>query len=100
MTVRCISGSAPWNGQVSKSMTEYQIVYPSRRIVTGERLQMWADDAFANGDTEIEASSDQEAIDVLEDCGFITISTEDYRLSAPVRSDLEASFKVKLQWKS
>ena len=75
MTVRCISGSVLWNGQVSKSMTEYQLVYPSRRIVTGERLQMWAHDALANGDTEIEASTDLEAIDVLEDCGFITVST-------------------------
>jgi len=95
MTVRCISGSVLWNGQVSKSMntyfrlikdtiptglaaaasgmTEYQIVYRAGGwpAVTGANLQKWAHDALANGDTDIKAATDQEAIDVLEDCGYI-----------------------------
>ena len=68
-------------------MTEYQIVYPSHRVVTGERLQMWAHDAFANGDTDIEASTDQEAINVLEDCGFITISTQPTKMKERNQDD-------------
>lgn len=62
-----------------------------------ERYQEERGEARACGDYDFPTFIEWRQNDAYPDAERIRA---DYRLSAPVRSDLEASFKVKLQWKS
>lgn len=57
----------------------YTIVYPERRVVSAERLIMWAQDDIANGKSDVFASPDEvetveQAIRVLNDSGTVTVT--------------------------
>ena len=58
----------------------YTITYPERRAVTAETLILWASDAVANRDTDIEASAGELLNDmplvirILHDSGYATVA--------------------------
>jgi hypothetical protein len=49
------------------------LVYPEKRTVSGDTVLQWGKDAFANGEAEYDPIEVYEAVEVLEDLGYITV---------------------------
>ena len=69
-------------------MNLYPVFCGERRLVSRERLNLWASDAVANGDTDIEATNDEIASDfglcrsILSDSGYAEVLLSDPGRSA------------------
>lgn len=50
-----------------------KIIYPETKIVHEERIMMWAEDAYENGETSEKPRDVEHAIILLEDAGIITV---------------------------
>jgi len=60
-------------------MSGYLITYPEYRVVSGERLILWAQDDIANGasdmfDSPEEVTTVGQAVQVLHDSGSVTVN--------------------------
>ncbi len=51
-----------------------QLLYPERRKVSASKIIMWAKDAYADGDIDHEPENIEDAIEMLQDAGIITVS--------------------------
>lgn len=63
----------------SPATAGYLIVYPERRMVSGEQLIVWAQDDIENGDSDLFENADdvrtvEDAIKVLHDAGTVTVT--------------------------
>jgi hypothetical protein len=51
-----------------------KIIYPEVREVSNARILSWCDDAYKNGEVDREYTDIQDAVDLLEDAGIITVA--------------------------
>jgi len=73
---------------------QYQLLYPERRIVQGRQLVSWAQDYLVDraleageSDPPIPTLTIEEAADILDDAGLITLGNHGNPLDFPAQSD-------------
>ena len=52
------------------------LIYPETRTISEDQLIVWANDAYENGEVEHAPESLQDAIEMLEDAGLVTVKKE------------------------